>query len=327
VVATIPWTIEARDRIHNLDLNFSKHQKIYRNIAKEFIIRNEIHYTASGLPIFNAKIRKGDLDNAKEPNFTIGIGFNMNRSEAKDEWTQVFAGELDFEKAKQGKYSLTDDQIIRLFEYGLEIRLKELKKIYKGYWDKFKPNEKLMIEDAYFNYPKLVGNHSNFAKNVKLYVDTNDIAHLRAAVYEIAQHSNPRADIGIGKRRDAQAEMISSHKAPLYCKPNELSIPSKPEMKAYLSKTIIPRDPYKEAFNHYLRTGQEPRYQLSETSKRGDLYIWRSLHDNKVRPEHKANDGKLFSASNPPSTGNPGDDYGCRCFADYEIPIWVEVVF
>lgn len=49
-----------------------------------------------------------------------------------------------------------------------------------------------------------------------------------------------------------------------------------------------------------------------ETDK---LYIWTTKLDDQVRPSHAANNGKIFSWDNPPSTGHPGEDYGCRCEA------------
>lgn len=45
-------------------------------------------------------------------------------------------------------------------------------------------------------------------------------------------------------------------------------------------------------------------------------YIWRTRRDSKVRSSHAANDGKIFSWDNPPSTGHPGVGYGCRCRAE-----------
>ncbi len=45
-------------------------------------------------------------------------------------------------------------------------------------------------------------------------------------------------------------------------------------------------------------------------------YIWRTRQDDKVRPEHAANEGKIFAWDNPPPTGHPGEDYGCRCRAE-----------
>jgi hypothetical protein len=45
-------------------------------------------------------------------------------------------------------------------------------------------------------------------------------------------------------------------------------------------------------------------------------YIWRTRGDDKVRASHAANNGKTFSTSNPPPTGNPGEEFGCRCWAE-----------
>lgn len=45
-------------------------------------------------------------------------------------------------------------------------------------------------------------------------------------------------------------------------------------------------------------------------------YVWRTRGDNKVRTAHAANNGKLFEWRNPPATGYPGEDFGCRCWAE-----------
>ena len=46
------------------------------------------------------------------------------------------------------------------------------------------------------------------------------------------------------------------------------------------------------------------------------VYIWRTQDDDKVRISHAKNNGKKFSYDDPPETGNPGDEYGCRCWAE-----------
>lgn len=55
-----------------------------------------------------------------------------------------------------------------------------------------------------------------------------------------------------------------------------------------------------------------------------DDYVWGCVAGSKnhpVRPEHKALEGKKFRFDNPPTVNkngerkNPGEDYGCRCFA------------
>lgn len=45
-------------------------------------------------------------------------------------------------------------------------------------------------------------------------------------------------------------------------------------------------------------------------------YIWQTSGDERVRPTHKANDGKKFRWDDPPKvTGHPGHDVNCRCVA------------
>lgn len=45
-------------------------------------------------------------------------------------------------------------------------------------------------------------------------------------------------------------------------------------------------------------------------------YIWQTSGDERVRPTHRAHDGKKFSWDKPPKdTGHPGQDVNCRCTA------------
>jgi SPP1 gp7 family putative phage head morphogenesis protein len=45
-------------------------------------------------------------------------------------------------------------------------------------------------------------------------------------------------------------------------------------------------------------------------------YIWQTAGDERVRPTHRAHDGKKFRWDDPPKdTGNPGTDINCRCVA------------
>ena len=45
-------------------------------------------------------------------------------------------------------------------------------------------------------------------------------------------------------------------------------------------------------------------------------YVWRTARDNRVREEHEALEGEIFSWNNPPSEGHPGEPVNCRCYAD-----------
>ncbi len=80
---------------------------------------------------------------------------------------------------------------------------------------------------------------------------------------------------------------------------------------------------YQKAFEQYLRKGTPIEVSLkrmlrTETNENHSTthYIWRTVGDDKVRPSHAANEGRLFEWDNPPPTGNPRDEYGCRCVAE-----------
>lgn len=46
-------------------------------------------------------------------------------------------------------------------------------------------------------------------------------------------------------------------------------------------------------------------------------YVWRTMMDERVREEHQDNEGEIFSYDDPPAdTGNPKEDYRCRCWAE-----------
>lgn len=47
-----------------------------------------------------------------------------------------------------------------------------------------------------------------------------------------------------------------------------------------------------------------------------DTFIWRTVQDRRVRPEHTGREGREFKFSDPPSDGIPGEPVQCRCFAE-----------
>lgn len=58
--------------------------------------------------------------------------------------------------------------------------------------------------------------------------------------------------------------------------------------------------------------------QYRQTQAGVDRFMWRTSEDERVRPEHRELDGKVFEWSSPPSIGIPGHPINCRCFA---VPI------
>lgn len=51
-------------------------------------------------------------------------------------------------------------------------------------------------------------------------------------------------------------------------------------------------------------------------------YIWRSVQDNRVRPEHVEYNGNQYAFDKPPPDGNPGQPVRCRCRAE---AVWDKV--
>lgn len=82
---------------------------------------------------------------------------------------------------------------------------------------------------------------------------------------------------------------------------------------------LLDQNLYRKAFQAYLRKGTPIEWSIKQ-ARPSTYYVWRTREDEKVRPSHAANDGKIFAWDNPPLTGNPGDDFGCRCAAEPFFP-------
>lgn len=151
---------------------------------------------------------------------TVGIGFNMDSKIAREEWNAAFAGvepKPDFDQVRAKKQSLNDGQIFILFNYGAEQREQELMRAYGNEtWTRLKANERLAIEDAYYNGGgDLVGRGTRFHKNIGAYAKTGDEVHLNNALWELAHNSNAERTTKIGKgiqnRRDVEAELLNTY--------------------------------------------------------------------------------------------------------------------
>jgi hypothetical protein len=69
---------------------------------------------------------------------------------------------------------------------------------------------------------------------------------------------------------------------------------------------------YRKAFIQYLRKGTPIAISLKETERATEYYVWRTQGDDRVRPEHSAREGRIFSSED----SGPGEDYGCRCWEE-----------
>lgn len=59
--------------------------------------------------------------------------------------------------------------------------------------------------------------------------------------------------------------------------------------------------------------------ELRNTQAGVKKYRWSTSNDERVRASHRELNGKVFSWDKPPSVGNPGADFNCRCVG---IPIF-----
>jgi SPP1 gp7 family putative phage head morphogenesis protein len=50
-----------------------------------------------------------------------------------------------------------------------------------------------------------------------------------------------------------------------------------------------------------------------------EAYIWRSMNDSRVRPDHSRREGKRFLWSDPPADGHPGQAVMCRCYSEPDL--------
>ena len=58
---------------------------------------------------------------------------------------------------------------------------------------------------------------------------------------------------------------------------------------------------YRKAFEAYLRKGTPIEWSIKQ-ERPTTHYIWRTRGDDKVRPSHAANNGRVFAWDDPPTT-------------------------
>ncbi len=88
----------------------------------------------------------------------------------------------------------------------------------------------------------------------------------------------------------------------------------------------IHADLYRAAFSQYLRRGTPIRRSIKQATAT-DRYVWRTQRDQKVRSSHRRNDGRIFSYTDTPDTGHPGEGFNCRCEAVPYVPGETEFAF
>ncbi len=150
-------------------------------------------------------------------NVTVGIGFNMDAAGAEAAWQKVFQGSVNFNDIYNrvpGAF-LTNPQIRKLYDYSVSVREDALfgtDGIYTNIKDSLTANQKLAIEDLYFNGGSgLVGKKTSFYSDIQNYVATGNQAYFDNALEEVMDRSNSSFNIGLSHRRLKEGAMLSGN--------------------------------------------------------------------------------------------------------------------
>ncbi len=126
---------------------------------------------------------------------TVGVGFNMDRTNARDAWNQVFGNSVSFDDVRSGKTNLTSDQIRALFDHDMLY--------YEGIVDKassgraLSENQRLALLSLAYNNPKSVSDMAPLLQS------GND-----AAVATMIMHGTGASGVN-SHRRYLEAQMFS----------------------------------------------------------------------------------------------------------------------
>lgn len=101
--------------------------------------------------------------------------------------------------------------------------------------------------------------------------------------------------------------------------------PNRTTMLHWIMTGENPHRKIAEIIAHAIRSGKlilrfdDPRMPKEchlQSKLKGHDYVWRTQSDNLVRWEHIVKNGRIFKWDDPPAGGHPGQDYGCRCWAE-----------
>ncbi len=283
------------DLFHNLDLSDSKNLELFDQYKLKYIALLEGEetkaYDDKAGPRDPYKYAKEIFAAGRKPrgSITVGAGFNMDRPEARDEWSNILGKEISFDDVYRGKAKISDDQLKRLLKYAVVPREKELVNSYKEVWIGLRPNEKIAVLSAYYNGPGLVNTNTRFFANLKKYIKTSDSKYLKEAALELSERS--RKDPQLIPRRKLEAKLLDSSESPFYVRPGGGFIPSGP-LTIIIGKTRVP-------------VGLEKQWPPVQNS---DFIIWRSKLDGRVRKSHLEKEGRVYHRK-----AVHQKEYNCRC--------------
>jgi GH24 family phage-related lysozyme (muramidase) len=144
-------------------------------------------------------VRTRMYDDSGNP--AIGLGFNMNRSNAKELWSQAIGNAVSFEDAKAGKATITPAQAKSLFDHDILYFEGVVDRASKG--RKLTQNQRLALVSVAYTSPKRV------MDNAELIRTGSDEQVMDFILHNSFNPDHPYKE-GLKKRRYAEASLFGS---------------------------------------------------------------------------------------------------------------------
>ncbi len=162
----------------------------YKFIAESEGVRTRAYDDATGLPISGESRKQGLV--------TVGVGFNMERPDARDVWFKATGrSDKEFDEVYAGKRRVTQDEARKLFDHTAQEAESIIQTKFKD--TDLQEHQRLALVSLAFNNPALVG------PNLTGYVKSGNF---RAARDEILHKSNAKKVRGLAVRRYKEASMF-----------------------------------------------------------------------------------------------------------------------
>lgn len=188
-------TMRDRQGGHGLDgrdtmINDSYTTRRYEFLAESEGVRYRAYDDATGQPL--------DADNpgAKEGLSTIGIGFNMDRPEARAIYRRA-TGRNNFDAVRSGRAKITEEDAKRLFEITIQDAEDFVRNRFQGV--QLTEHQRLALVSLAFNNPALIGPNLTSMVREGRWNEARD---------EILYRSNRAQNRGIATRRFREAMMF-----------------------------------------------------------------------------------------------------------------------
>lgn len=172
--------------------------KTYNDRRREFIgghegARATAYDDSTGKPVTSGLQKKG--------NVTIGVGFNMERPDARNVFSKVL-GLSNFDDYYTGKKALTQQQVNTLYDFTLDEADAIVGTKFRGH--ALTENQRLSMVSLAFNGPALLG-----PKLVDAVKRGDSFGALNEILFNSLRTSVPGVKTGLAKRRYKEAQMFA----------------------------------------------------------------------------------------------------------------------